>query len=133
MCDEIEKKVKEVYQKRITVLMKTHLNGKNLFLALNTWTISVIRYSAVFLDWTQEETKKLDRQTKKQLVAGRALHPKSNVMSIQIKIRYGRLISVKESCAAELRSIDFYLVKSEEELLKVMARLEKLGNDKIKS
>ena len=61
MCDEIEKKVKEVYQKRITVLMKTHLNGKNLFLALNTWTISVIRYSAVFLDWTQEETKELDR------------------------------------------------------------------------
>ena len=34
---------------------------------------------------------------------------------------------------AELRSIDFYLTKSEEELLKVMARLEKLGNDKIKS
>ena len=41
--------------------MKTQLNGKNLFLALNTWTISVIRYSAVFLDWTQEETKELDR------------------------------------------------------------------------
>ena len=32
---------------------------------------------------------------------------------------------------SELRSIDFYLVNSEEELLKVVARLEKLEKDKI--
>ena len=41
MCDEMKRKVKEVYQKRVTPLMKTHLNGKNLFQALNTWAISV--------------------------------------------------------------------------------------------
>ena len=28
MFDEIKRKVKEVYQKRIILLMKTHLNGK---------------------------------------------------------------------------------------------------------
>ena len=58
MCDEMRRKLKEVYQKRITLLMKTHLNRKNLFLALNTWAITLIRYSAAFLDWTKEETKK---------------------------------------------------------------------------
>ena len=73
----MKRKVKEVYQKRITLLMKTHLNGKNLFLALNTWAITVIRYSAAFLDWTKE-TKELDRW-------------KSNVMRIYIKRRYGGL------------------------------------------
>ena len=88
MCAKIKRKVKEVYQKRITLLMKTHLNGKNLFLALNTWAISVIRYSAAFLDWTNEETKELDRWTRTQLSAGRALYPKSNVMRIYIKCRY---------------------------------------------
>ena len=36
MCEEIKMKVKEVYQKRVTLLMKTHLNGKNMFQALNT-------------------------------------------------------------------------------------------------
>ena len=133
MCDEMKRKVKEVYQKRVTPLMKTHLNGKNLFQALNTWAISVIRYSAAFLDWTKEETKELDRWTRKQLIAGRALHPKSNVMRIYIKRRYGGrgLISVEECCAAELRSIDFYLVNNEEELLKLVARLEKLDEGKI--
>ena len=118
-------KVKEVYQKRVTLLMKTHLNGKNMFQALNTWAISVIRYSAAFLDWTKEQTRELDCWTRKQLIDGRALHPKSNVMRIYIKLRYGRrrLIGVEECCAEELRSIDLYLVKSEK-LLKVVARLE---------
>ena len=98
MCEEMKRKVKEVYQKRITLLMKTHFNGKNLFLALNTWVISVIRYSAAFLDWTKEETKELDCWTRKQLTVGRALHPKSNVMRIYIKCRYGGrgLINVEE-------------------------------------
>ena len=133
-CDEMKRKVKEVYQKRITLLIKTHLNGKNLFLALNTWAITVTRYSAAFLDWTKEETKELDRWTRKQLTAGRGLHPKSNVMRIYIKRRYGGrgLIGVEECCAAELRSIDFYLANGEEELLKVVARLEKQEKIKLK-
>ena len=133
MCDEMERKVKEVYQKRVKLLMKTHLNGKNLFQALNTWAISVIRYIAAFLDCTKKETKKLDHWTRKQLITGRALHPESNVMRIYIKRRYGGrgLISVEECCAAKLRSIDCYLVNSEEELLKVVTRLEKLEKDKI--
>ena len=125
MCEEIKMKVKEVYQKRVTLLMKTHLNGKNMFQALNTWAISVIRYSAAFLDWTKEQTRELDCWTRKQLIDGRALHPKSNVMRIYIKLRYGgrRLIGVEECCAEELRSRDLYLVNSEK-LLKVVARLE---------
>ena len=133
MVDEMERKVKEVYQKRVALLMKTHLNEKNLFQTLNTWAIFVIRYSAAFLDWTKEEIKELDCWTRKQIIAFRILHPKSNVMRIYIKRRYGGrgLISVEECCAAELRSIDFYLVNSEEELLKLVARLEKLDKGKI--
>ena len=135
MCDEMKRKVKDVFQKRIALFMKTHLNSKNLFLALNTWAISVIRYSAAFLDWTKEETKELNRWTRKQLIADRALQSKSNVIRIYIKCRYGGrgLIRVEEYCAAELRSIDFYLASSEEELLKVVARLKKLGKDNIES
>ena len=38
---------------------------------------------------------------------------------------------MEECCAAELRSIDFYLVNKEEELLKLVARLEKLDEGKI--
>ena len=41
------------------------------------------------------------------------------------------MVSVEKFCAADSRSIDFYLANSEEELLKVMARLEKLAKDKV--
>ena len=40
---------------------------------------------------------------------------------------------MEECRAAELRSIDFYLVNSEEESLKVVARLEKLEKDNIEA
>ena len=80
----MKRKVKEVNQKRINLFMKTHLNGKNLFLG-----ISVIEYSAAFLNWTKEETKKLERWTCKQLIAGKVLHPKLDVMRVYIKRRCG--------------------------------------------
>ena len=128
MCDEMKRKVKEVYQKRVKLLMKSHLNRKNLFQALNTWAISVIRYSAAFLDWTKEETKELDRWTRKQLISGRALHPKPNVARIYIKRRYGGrgLISVEECCAAELRSTYFYLVNSEKRITESCGKVRKI-------
>ena len=87
------------------------------------------------MDWTEEEKKQLDRWTRKQLISVRALHPKSNVMMTNINRRYGgrSLVSVEESCAAELICIDFYLEDSEEELLKVVARLEKLEKNKSES
>ena len=102
MCDKTKRNVKEVYQKRVKLHMKTCLNGKNLFQALNTWATFVIRYIAAFLDFTEKETKKLHHWTRTQLIAGRALHPKSNGMRIYIKHRYGvrGLISVEE-CRAK--------------------------------
>lgn len=42
------------------LLMKIHLNWKNLFLAINTWTVSVVRYRVAFFNWTKEETKEPD-------------------------------------------------------------------------
>ena len=47
--EEMKSKMKEVYQNRIRLLKKTHLNGENLFLAINTWAISVITY--MLLSW----------------------------------------------------------------------------------
>ena len=60
MCEEIKRKVTEVYQKSMTLLMKSHHNEENVFLIVNTWIVSVVRYSATFLDWTKEDKKELD-------------------------------------------------------------------------
>ena len=54
----MKRKVKEVYQKRVTLLMKTRLNAKNLFQALNTWAISVIKILCSFLGVDERRDKK---------------------------------------------------------------------------
>lgn len=127
MCEEIKRKVTEVYQKSMTLLMKSHHNEENVFLIVNTWIVSVVRYSATFLDWTKEDTKELDWYSRKQLERGRALQIKSTVMKIYIKCKYGwrQLISVKECCVAESRSIIRYLANNDEMFWKLWQSLKK--------
>lgn len=127
MSEGMKRKVRKVYQERLTLLIK------NLLLAVNTWTVSVIRYSAAFLDWTKEETKEADRWTEKWIVGVRRLHTKFNVMKIYIKNHYGQriLISVKQCYAEELINIDNYLANNDEMLLKVVERVQKLDKDEI--
>ena len=45
---------------------KSHLNGKNIFVVVNNWTVPVKRNSAAFLDWTKEVTKEFHPWTQKQ-------------------------------------------------------------------
>ena len=37
ISEEMKRKIREIYQKIITLLRKRHLNGKNPFLTLNNW------------------------------------------------------------------------------------------------
>ena len=50
-----EKKMKDVfvteYNRRLKLLLKSKLNGKNKILAINTWTVAALRYSFGVLDW----------------------------------------------------------------------------------
>ena len=60
-------------------MLKTKLSAKNKIMALNTWAVATLRYSAGVVDWTVEELKELDRKTRKMMTLHVALHPKSDV------------------------------------------------------
>ena len=85
LCKEMKVKVKESYMKRLKLLLKSKLNGRNLFHAINSWAVTVVRYSAAFIGWTKEETQEMDRRTRKLLVQYKALHPKSNVTRLYMQ------------------------------------------------
>ena len=55
MNNEIKERVEESYCKRLKLLLRSVLNGKNLFLAINSWAVAGVRYGASVLDWTKEE------------------------------------------------------------------------------
>ena len=47
----MKEKVKTGHYEQMRTILKTKLNGGNIITGINTWTILLVRYSAVFLDW----------------------------------------------------------------------------------
>ena len=133
LCSNMKAKVKETYLERLRLLLKTRLNGRNLFTAINSWAVAVVRYSAAFVAWTQDEMKQLDRETRRLLVKFGALHPKSNILRIYMKREKGGrgLIGIEECVGGELRSVHHYLTNSQEAMLAAVVKEERLQKDTI--
>ena len=66
---------------------------------INIWAVSLLRYSAAFLDWTKEEKQGIDRKTRKLITMHRGLHPKSNTSRIYIPRKEGGrwLLSIEDT------------------------------------
>ena len=48
-------------------------------MAVNTWAIVILRYSAGVVEWRSDKLKELDRKTRNMMTIHGALHPKSYV------------------------------------------------------
>ena len=66
-------------------MLKSKLNSKNLFIAINSWAVAIVRYGAGVLHWNKDEIKEMDRKTRKQLTFYGAFHQKLNVNRLYIK------------------------------------------------
>ena len=58
---EMKKRFVREYKRRLKLVLKSKLNGKNKINAINTWAVSVLRYGAGVIRWTKEELRSLDR------------------------------------------------------------------------
>ena len=67
------------YIRRIRKVLKSKPNGGNLVRGVNTWAVSLLRYSAAFVSWKKSELQAIDRKTRKLFTIYGTLHPKSNV------------------------------------------------------
>ena len=65
------------YIRRIRNVLKLKRNGGNL--GVNTWAVSLLRFSASFVSWRKSELQAIDRKTRKLLIIYGAMHPKSDV------------------------------------------------------
>ena len=63
MVNEMKDKVKKEYYRRVRKVLETKLNSGNVFKAINTWAISVVRYSAAFLGCSRPQLEGIDRRT----------------------------------------------------------------------
>ena len=99
--------------------MKSELNGGNLVRGVNTWAVSLWRYSAAFVSWKKSELKAIDRKTRKFFTIYGALHPKSNVDRLYIPRKAGGrgLISIEDCVELAIRDLEVYVHGSEERLI----------------
>ena len=80
---------------------------KNKITAVNTWAVSVMRYTAGTLEQNTDELKSLDRRTRKFMTMHGALHPKSDVDSVYLSKEMGgrELISCERCVRVEKNNL----------------------------
>ena len=107
------------YIRRLRKVLKLKLNGGNLVRGVNSWAVSLIRYSAAFVSWRKSELQAIDRKTRKLFTMYRALHPKSDVDRLYIRRKEGGrgLISIEDCVELAIRGLEVYVHESEERLL----------------
>ena len=72
-------KMKKEYYRSVRKVFKTKLKSGNVFKAINTWALSVMRYSAASLGWSRLHLEEIDWRTKKLLTMRNGFHQISNV------------------------------------------------------
>ena len=93
--------------RRIKVIMRSTLNSRNKIIAINTWTVSLMRYGAGIVKWTKSELDKIGRKTRKVMTLNKKLHPRSYVDRLYVSRMEGErgLIGCKMCVKAEKYSL----------------------------
>ena len=60
-------KVTAEYKRRLKLILKSKLNGKNKIQAVNTWVVALLRCRAQIINWKVDELKKMDRTTRRYM------------------------------------------------------------------
>ena len=122
LTKEMKNLVKKEYLRRVRLVAGSWLYGGNMVRAVNTWAVSVVRYTAGILEWSDSELKAMDVKTRKLLTMKGAFHRNSSVDRLYMKRQVGGrgLISVEECVKAEVLGLNEYVAGSEEWMLKVV-------------
>ena len=96
-------------------LLETKLSCRNLIKGINTWALPLVRYSGLFLKWTRDELKQMDRRTRKLMTMHKALHSRDGVVSRKV---WGRgLASIEDRVDASIEQLEDYKKKHEKGLI----------------
>ena len=111
--------VSKEYIRRLRKVLKSKLNGGNLVCGVNTWAVSLLRYSAAFVSSRKSELQAIDRKSRMLFTIYGALHPKSDVGRLYIPRKEGGrgLISIEDCVQLAIRGLEVYVHGSEERFI----------------
>ena len=82
--EKMKLNISKEYIRRIRNVLKSKLNGGNLVHGVNTWAVSLLRYSAALVSWRKSELQAIDRKTRKLFTIYGALHPRLDLGRLYI-------------------------------------------------
>ena len=129
---EMKERVRKEYLRRVKLLAKSKLYGGNLIKGVNAWAVSVVRYTAGILEWSDKELKQIDIKTRKILAMFGVFHIRSSVDRLYRKRKDGGrgLISVVDCVRGEEIALGEYVHGSEEWMLRIVGRTMEVGETK---
>ena len=76
--ESVKDRLSKEYVGRVKKVIRSKLNGGNMVRVINSWAVSLLRYSGGVVRWTKVELMNLDRKTRKLLIIQDALHARAN-------------------------------------------------------
>ena len=76
--ESMKDRLSKEYVRRVKKVIRSKLNGGNMVRVINSWAVSLLRYSGGVVRWTKVELINLDRKTRKLLIIQDALHARAN-------------------------------------------------------
>ena len=125
---EMKEKFSKEYLRRLRLILRSKLNGRNKIMAVNTWAVSVMRYDAGILKWNTDELKSLARRTTKFMTMNGVLHSKSDVDRVYLSRGMGErgLISCEGYIRIEENNLEWYVKNSIEPLIEGVKAVERI-------
>ena len=124
---KMKETIRKEYTRRVRLIMRSQLNSKNKFTAINSLAVPVVTYSFPVVNWTSAEIKKLDVKTRKLLTIHRAHHPKADVDRLYIKRSEGGrgLLQIEMLHKSELIGMDEYFSKNKDWMIECVRSHDK--------
>ncbi|CAH3171077.1 unnamed protein product [Porites lobata] len=112
---KMKEKIRKEYNRRVRLILRTELNGRNKIEAINSLAVPVVQYSFGIIDWKISELKKIDTKTRKLLNIHKMLHPKADAERLYIPRKDGGrgLIDVETAFKTATIGLDHYLKHKE--------------------
>ena len=106
--DVMKTQLTTVYKQQVCKILHSHLNIKNVILAIYSYALPLVRYSAGLIKWTQADMYKLDVQTRKLLTLHQAFNRNSDIDKLYVHRALGGrgLLSVSDAIQKECYSLE---------------------------
>ena len=119
---EMKERLKGEYFRRVKLLLRSKLYGGNVIKGINSWAVSVIRYTAGIIEWTKRELKAIDVKTRKMMTMAGTFHKKGDVDRLYLMRKDGGrgMISIEDCVTMEEKNLVKYVMGNKERLFGVV-------------